>query len=60
MESVSQRASGPAVLDMVARTGRASRLGERSRGTPDAGAASCNLLLAALADGLLRELQRGG
>jgi len=45
---------------MVARIGRASRLGERSRGTLDAGAASCNLLLAVLADGLLRELQRGG
>ena len=45
--------------DMVARIGRASRLGERSRGTLDAGAASCNLLLATLADGLLRELERG-
>ena len=45
--------------DMVARVGRASRLGERSRGTLDAGAASCNLLLAALADGLLRELGHG-
>ena len=46
--------------DMVARIGRASRLGERSRGTLDAGAASCSLLLATLADGLLRELQRDG
>ena len=46
--------------DMVAKVGRASRLGERSRGTLDAGAASCNLLLAALADGLLRELGREG
>ena len=45
--------------DMVAKVGRASRLGERSRGTLDAGAASCNLLLEALADGLLRELGRG-
>ncbi len=44
--------------DMVARIGRASRLGERSRGTLDAGAASCSLLLATLADGLLRELRR--
>jgi dihydroxyacetone kinase-like protein len=42
--------------DMVARLGRASRLGERSRGTLDAGAASCNLLLAALADGLTARL----
>ncbi len=39
--------------DMVARIGRASRLGERSRGTLDAGAASCNMLLATLADGLI-------
>ncbi|WP_428483200.1 dihydroxyacetone kinase subunit DhaL [Rhodopila sp.] len=42
--------------DMVARIGRASRLGERSRGTLDAGAASCNLLLATLADGLTQLL----
>jgi dihydroxyacetone kinase len=34
---------------MVARVGRASRLGERSRGVLDAGATSCWLLLAALA-----------
>ena len=39
--------------DMVAKLGRASRLGERSRGTLDAGAASCSLLLGTLADGLL-------
>ncbi len=31
--------------DLVARLGRASRLGERSRGTLDSGAASCALLL---------------
>ena len=42
---------------MVARIGRASRLGERSRGVLDAGAASCNLLLATLADGLLAKLE---
>ena len=42
--------------DMVAKLGRASRLGERSRGTPDAGAASCRLLLHALAGGLGRLL----
>lgn len=35
--------------DMVARVGRASRLGERSRGTLDAGAASCSLILNSLA-----------
>ncbi len=38
---------------LVAKLGRAARLGERSRGTLDAGAASCNLLLSTLADGLL-------
>ncbi len=42
--------------DMVARIGRASRLGERSRGTLDAGAASCSLLLGTLADGLTKLL----
>jgi dihydroxyacetone kinase-like protein len=35
--------------ELVARVGRASRLGERSRGTLDAGATSCWLLLTALA-----------
>ena len=36
--------------DMVAQLGRASRLGERSRGVLDAGATSCCLLLGVLAD----------
>ncbi len=35
--------------NMVARLGRSSRLGERSRGVLDPGAASCALLLAAMA-----------
>jgi dihydroxyacetone kinase-like protein len=35
--------------DLVAQVGRASRLGERSRGAVDAGAASCCLILASLA-----------
>ncbi len=34
-----------ATKDMVAKVGRSSRLGERSRGVLDAGAASCNLIL---------------
>jgi len=38
--------------DMVARLGRASRLGERSRGVLDAGAVSCCILLTAFADAL--------
>lgn len=41
--------------DMVARIGRASRLGERSRGALDAGATSCALLLTAFASSI-REL----
>ncbi len=42
------RAGKESTRDMVARVGRASRLGERSRGVLDAGATSCWLLLAAL------------
>ena len=42
--------------DMVARVGRSSRLGERSRGVLDAGATSCCLILTALADGAARRL----
>lgn len=36
--------------DLIAKIGRASRLGERSRGVLDAGATSCCLLLTQLAD----------
>lgn len=36
--------------DMIAKVGRSSRLGERSRGVIDAGAASCCLILEAMAD----------
>lgn len=36
--------------DMVAKLGRASRLGERSRGVLDAGATSCCLILCTMAD----------
>jgi len=39
--------------DMVARLGRSSRLGERSRGTLDAGAASCALLLETMAKSII-------
>jgi dihydroxyacetone kinase-like protein len=39
--------------DMVAKLGRASRLGERSRGVLDAGAASCCVLISALADEMI-------
>ena len=39
--------------NMIAKKGRSSRLGERSRGTVDAGATSCFLLLESLADSIL-------
>ncbi len=42
--------------DMVAKIGRASRLGERSRGTLDAGATSCWLILRSMADSITRLL----
>ncbi len=45
--------------DMVAKFGRSSRLGERSRGVLDAGATSCCLLLTAMADGIMEVLEAG-
>lgn len=40
-------------VDMVAKIGRSSRLGERSRGVLDAGATSCWLTLGAMADSIM-------
>jgi len=45
-----------ATKDMVAKFGRSSRLGERSRGVLDAGAVSCYIILSAMADGILEIL----
>ena len=42
--------------DMVAKKGRSSRLGERSRGTIDAGSASCYLILESLGESIKRYL----
>jgi len=42
--------------NMIARIGRASRLGERSRGHLDAGATSCDFILQAMADAIMRLL----
>ena len=39
--------------DMVAKFGRSSRLGERSRGVLDAGATSCCIILQSMADGIM-------
>lgn len=44
--------------DLVAKIGRASRLGERSRGVLDAGATSCWLILRAMADSMIILLRR--
>jgi len=38
--------------DLVAKVGRAARLGERSKGVLDAGATSCCLLLTAMGDAM--------
>jgi len=46
--------------ELVARVGRASRLGERSRGSLDAGAASCALILTTIAGSLRRLLAGSG
>lgn len=43
-------------VELVARIGRASRLGERSRGVLDAGATSCCLILTTLAGSVERRL----
>ena len=45
-------AGGIRPMDLVAKIGRAARLGERSRGVLDAGAASCCLILQTFATGL--------
>lgn len=45
-------------VDMVAKYGRSARLGERSRGVPDAGATSCYMLLKAMAEGIQREMRK--
>ena len=44
-------------FDMVAKVGRASRLGERSRGVYDAGATSCHLILLELGQGIRQHLK---
>ncbi|GBQ61674.1 dihydroxyacetone kinase [Ameyamaea chiangmaiensis NBRC 103196] len=51
MSSAAERGRD-STIDLVARIGRASRLGERSRGVLDAGATSCCLILQTFADGL--------
>jgi dihydroxyacetone kinase phosphoprotein-dependent L subunit len=50
------RAGADATTDMIARVGRASRLGERSRGVRDAGATSCAIILSRIAESATRLL----
>lgn len=52
--SAAAEAGRDSTKDMVARFGRSSRLGERSRGVLDAGAASCCIILKAMAEGILK------
>ena len=47
------RTSRESTKDMVAKVGRASTMGERSRGFYDAGATSCALILTSMADSVL-------
>jgi len=42
--------------ELVAKFGRSSRLGERSRGVLDAGATSCCIILTAIADGIVERI----
>ncbi len=52
-EMVSAARTGrDSTIEMIARIGRASRLGERSRGVPDAGASSCYLILESMAESI--------
>ena len=44
-------------IDLVAKIGRASRLGERSRGVLDAGATSCAIILSELSSGARQRLR---
>jgi dihydroxyacetone kinase-like protein len=50
---IAAKAGRDSTVDMVAKIGRSSRLGERSRGVLDAGATSCCLILEAMADSIM-------
>lgn len=52
MESAAEK-GWKSTKDLVAKYGRSSRLGERSRGVLDAGATSCYILLSSMARGIL-------
>lgn len=50
------KAGRDSTKDLVAKFGRASRLGERSRGVLDAGSASCALLIEGICEGMKKQL----
>lgn len=53
-------AGSESTRDMVARVGRASRLGERSRGFLDAGSVSCAIQLRAMANAMVASIKADG
>ncbi len=55
--SLPPKPAGTSTINLVAKIGRASRLGERSLGVLDAGATSCALILRSLAEGAQARLQ---
>lgn len=55
--ALAAQAGKDSTIDLIARVGRASRLGERSRGVLDAGATSCWLLLSAMASSMQSSLE---
>ena len=54
---VAARKGMESTKDLVAQYGRSARLGERSRNVLDAGATSCCIILEAMADGMLKQLE---
>ena len=57
VKKAAAEAGKDSTVDLVAKFGRASRLGERSRGVLDAGATSCCIILQAMADGMKAVLE---
>jgi dihydroxyacetone kinase-like protein len=54
---IAAEAGRDSTKDLAAKFGRSSRLGERSRGVLDAGSVSCCLILCAMADGILEQIE---
>jgi dihydroxyacetone kinase-like protein len=58
LEETKEAAAGgwESTKDLEAKFGRSSRLGERSKGVYDAGAASCRIIIEAMAGGILESI----